>query len=154
MTTTQPLRATHQPARRAPRPARRLGYLIGAGVNAALLWLALVSPGWRAVPFITEEATAVLGLATLAWLAGIAVNLVYVVWDPPGVKRLGDAFTGALTCVVALRLLEVFPFDLTATGWESLLRILLVVGAFGAAISVIVNLVQLATRPWDDAPRP
>jgi hypothetical protein len=149
MTTTAPLPAPRQSARRAAPGARRFGYLIGAGVNAALLWLALVEPGWRAAPFITEEAAAVLGLVIIAWLAGLAVNLVYLVWDPPGLKRLGDAVTGALTCAIAVQLLQVFPFDVSSS-WETLLRILLVFTAVGAAISVVVNLVQLVVRPWGD----
>jgi hypothetical protein len=138
-------------ARRAPRGARRLGYLIGAAVNVALLWLALVAPGWRAVPFITDEARTVLGIVTVAWLAGVAVNVVLLAWDPPGLKRVGDALTGALACAVSLQLLTVFPFDFGAAGWETALRILLVIGAVGAAVSVVVNLVQLVVKPWNEA---
>jgi hypothetical protein len=148
MTATQPLPAGRSGVRRASPAGRRLGYLIGAGINAALLWLALVEPGWRAAPFVTEEATAVIGLLSVAWLAGVVVNVAYLAWDPPGFKRLGDAATAALGTALSVRLLVVFPFDFGSPGWSTIVRVLLVVGAVGSAIAVIVNLVQLVTRPW------
>ena len=55
--------AAARPRQRPPRSARRAGYLIGALLNGALLWLVNVSPGWQAVPFLTQEFDGVLPLS-------------------------------------------------------------------------------------------
>ena len=150
-TTTKTLPAGVSATRRTPRPARRAGYAIAAAINLGLVWLAVVEPGWRTLTFLTEETTAVLGLLLVAWLIGAAVNVVYLVWDPPGVKHIGDAITSGWTCAVALKLLEVFPFALPEPALETVLRIALIVVAFGTAVAVVVNIVQLLIRPWGAA---
>lgn len=62
---------------RRPRPSRasrRVGYVVGAAVNAVLLLAANVRPGWAAVPFLTDDTRLVLGLVNAALVAGLVVN--------------------------------------------------------------------------------
>jgi hypothetical protein len=145
MTTTQTRPAPPKAKARPPRSARVAGYLIAAAINAGILWLVIVAPGWRWLPFLTEDFSRVLGLVTLSLVLGVVVNVVYVAVDPIWMKRLGDALTTAVGAVVMLQLLTVFPFDLGSQwGWlHTPLRILLVLGCAGAAIGVLVNLAQL-----------
>jgi hypothetical protein len=88
------------PARR-PRPAgRRVGYLIAVVVNAALLFVLNGQPGWQDVPFLTSATSQVLGLVNLSLAVGLAVNLVYLAYDPPWLKSLGDLLTAGIGLAV------------------------------------------------------
>jgi hypothetical protein len=106
-------RAAKPPAASARRPrptSRKAGYLVAVVVNAVLLFVLNGQPGWQALPFLTSTITQVLGLVNLPLAAGLAVNLVYLAYDPPWLKSLGDLLTAAIGLAVATRLWQVFPF--------------------------------------------
>jgi hypothetical protein len=125
-------------------PARRVGYLIGALVNGALLWALHVWPGWRAVPFLTDETPAVLGAVSAPLIAGGVVNLLQMVCDPAWLKWAGSLVTSAFGVAAGVRVLRVFPFEFgPGFDWVPVVRVLLVVGVVGAAIGVVVAVVQL-----------
>jgi hypothetical protein len=86
---------TKRTARRPPRSARRVGYVLGLAINLLLLWLVTVDPGWRFVPFLTEDFVAVLGLVIVSLLVGAAINLVYLAADPRWLKHLGEDAGGS-----------------------------------------------------------
>ena len=145
MTTIGARPAPRQAKQRPPRPARVVGYLVSAALNGAFIWLVNVAPGWRWLPFLSDDFARVVGLVTLSFVLGVAVNLVYAAVDPLWVKRLGDAVTTAVAFVVMLRLFQIFPFDFGAqwAAWETPFRVLLGLGCVGAAIGVIANLALL-----------
>jgi hypothetical protein len=121
-----------------------VGYVIAAAVNAVLLWLIHVEPGWDAVPFLTPETPQVLGAIDAALIAGIAVAVVQLAWDPRWLTTVGSLVTTALGLTAMVRLLRVFPFAFGAGfDWALLARILLVLGIAGTAIALLVNLVTL-----------
>lgn len=95
---------------RPPRSMRMAGYIIGALVNSAFIWLLNVSPGWRWVPFLSDDFAGVVGVMTLSFALGVVANLVYVALDPPWLRRLGDAVTAAAGLAVLLQLVRIFPF--------------------------------------------
>jgi hypothetical protein len=141
---------------RHSRAARRTGYLVTAGVDAALLYALLVWPGWEAVPFLTSDATEVLGVLTLSLLAGLALNLVYVAYDARWLGSLGDAVTAGIGLVVTVRVWQVFPFDFGSSSidWGLAVRALLVVAMVGTAIGVVVGLIGVGRHaPADDPAR-
>jgi hypothetical protein len=130
-------------ARRPPLAARRVGYLLGVAVNLLLLWFLTVQPGWRWLPFLTEDFVAVVGLVIVSLLVGATLDLLYVAFDPRWLRSLGEAVTAALACAVLARMWAVFPIDLGGwSGWEPVLRVVILLGAIGAGIGVIANLVQ------------
>jgi hypothetical protein len=142
MTAAAPTRVER---RRPSRATRRAGYLVSVAINLALLWLLLVEPGWRWLPFLTEDFTAVLGWVVVSLLVGVVINLVFVGFDPPWARRLGEAMSAAIATVALVRLLAVFPIDLgTWSGWETALRLLLGLACLGTAIGAIANLAQAA----------
>lgn len=145
MTVTAPTPRAPAPARRPPVAARRVGYLIAAGINVVLLYLVNISPGWEAVPFLTEDTRQVLGLVNLSLVAGLVCNLVYVLVDPTWLKSLGDLLTTGIGLAVLVRLWQVFPFDFgdSAADWALVVRAVLVVGVIGSAIGIVVQLVSL-----------
>ena len=125
---------------------RRLGYLVGAAVNAILLYLVNVEPTWTALPFLTGDTPQVLALVNAALLMSLLANLVYAADDAPWIKALGDLLTTAVGLAAAVRIWQVFPFSFDDSGfpWEQLTRVLLVVAIVGSVIGIIVNLVSLA----------
>lgn len=132
-----------RPATRRPSAAtRRSGYVVAVVVNAALLWLVNVWPGWAAVPFLTAATTQVLALLNASFVLAIVLNVAYLVRDPAWLTTLGSLATAGLGVAVCARLLVVFPFDLPGA-WPAVARALLVVGMVGTAIACLVYLVSL-----------
>jgi hypothetical protein len=136
------------PARtpRSPRPtpaARRAGYVVAVVVNAAMLYLANRWPGWEAVPFLTDATVLVIGLVNASLVAGVVANLVYLVADPPRLRSLGDLVTTSIGLAAIVRIWQVFPFDVSGTPWEAVLRVLLALAAFGSGVGIVVALVGL-----------
>jgi hypothetical protein len=130
---------------RPSRAARRAGYAIAAMINAVLIYLVNDRPGWQAVPVLTDSTREVLGIFTVSLVAGIVVNLVYLAYDPPRIKALGDLITTGIGLAVMVRVWRVFPFDFGASSfdWTLVARIALVVAMAGAAVGVLVQLVTL-----------
>ncbi|HWS59258.1 MAG TPA: hypothetical protein VN257_12010 [Actinotalea sp.] len=132
---------------RPGRGARRAGYVASAIVNAVLLYLVAVRPGWQAVPFLTADASEVIPLVEASLVAGIVVNLVWVVGDPPWLRSLGDLVTTLFGVAVLGRLLTVFPFTIEAgSAVETVVRLLLALALVGSVIGVVVHAVTLVRR--------
>jgi hypothetical protein len=144
--TTVTVTETARTTRRPPRSARRVGYVIGLVINLLLLWFVTVEPGWRFVPFLTEDFVEVVGLVIVSLLLGAAVNLVYLAADPRWLKHLGEAVSAAIACLILARMWAIFPIDLGERwgGWESALRVLLGLACIGTGIGVVANLAQVA----------
>lgn len=135
---------------RKPRPSRasrRFGYLVAVAVNLILLGLVYVRPGWRAVGFLTEDATVVVAWFAASALVGIVINLIWVLYDPLWLRSLGDAVTAALGVVVLGYALAIFPFDVQpGSAWDPWLRVGLVVALVLTAVGVLANLVMVAVN--------
>jgi len=96
-----------------PGPAsRRFGYVVGAAVNALLLYLINRNPGWEAVPFLTGDTIQVLGVVNASIAVGLVANLVYVVWDPTWLRSLGELATTSIGVLAMVRFWRVWPVDL------------------------------------------
>ncbi len=134
--------------RTAPAPpsaAARTGYLIAALVNAAMLYAALVRPGWQALPFLTPDTELVLGPVTLTLVVGIAADVVSFLVGSPVLRKAGDLVTTGVGLVAVVRVLSVFPFDFTGYrfDWSLVVRVLLVLGVVGSVIGLVVAAVSL-----------
>ena len=131
-----------RPRSSRPTPAaRRAGYVVAVVVNAAMLYLVNRWPGWEAVPFLTDTTVLVIGLVNASLVVGVVANLVYLVADPPRLRALGDLVTTSVGLAAIVRIWQVFPFDVTGTPWEAVLRVLLALAAFGSGVGIIVALV-------------
>ncbi|WP_328531276.1 hypothetical protein OG984_09155 [Nocardioides sp. NBC_00368] len=127
---------------REPRTrTRRFGYVVAILVNLILAWLIAIWPGWDAVPFLTDDTTDVLPFVYASIATGVLVNLAYVADDRPAVKATGELVNALVGFVSVLRIWQIFPFDLDGHwgGWEWMIYIALVLGAFGTAIGAIVQ---------------
>jgi hypothetical protein len=128
-------------ARRPSTASRRTGYVIAAGINAVMLWLIHVWPGWDAVPFLTAGFDQVLWLVDLSLVVTIALNVLYLFGDPRRLTAAGSIITTAIGLAAAVRLLQIFPFDFGDSGfWPVIFRVLLWVAVVGSIIGIIANL--------------
>jgi hypothetical protein len=128
--------------RRPSRAVRSFGYLIAMAVNAVLLYLANVRPGWQAVTFLTEDAPRVLLLFNISLVTGIVVNLGHVLCDAPRWRALGDLITNGVSLAVLVKLWVVFPFAFDAHGWAIAARTLLTIAMAGTAIAMLVQVIS------------
>lgn len=117
--------------------------MAGGLANAVLLWLIHVWPRWDVVPFLTRDMTQVLGWIDASLIAGIVVSAVHLVRDPGWLTPAGTFVTTAFGLAATVRMLQVFPFDVSP-GWATVLRVLLVLGVVGSVIGLVVALVSLA----------
>ncbi|MEZ5115238.1 MAG: hypothetical protein R2737_03115 [Candidatus Nanopelagicales bacterium] len=124
------------------RGSRVAGYLIAAAINAALLYAIHVWPGWEAVPFLTDATVDVLPIVDASLIAGIVVNLLYVIGDPRWLRGLGDAVTAVFALAVLVQVWTVFPFTFAGEGWAWLVRLGLAIGILGSGIGIIVGVVR------------
>jgi hypothetical protein len=129
------------PGRQRTLPVRRAGYAAGALVNALMLGVVNVWPGWRALPFLTDDMALVLGLVNGSIAVGVLVNLAYVVSDRPLVKAVGDIVQPAVGIAALVRLWQVFPFDFEPGGldWQLLARWVIAVGVGGSAVGMVMT---------------
>ena len=146
-TRTSPTRTS--PTRTRPaRTQRRVGYVVGALVNALLLGAVNGWPGWDALPFLTDDFRLVLGWVNASIVVGLLANLVYAVSDPPWLRAVGDGVQNIVGLVAMVRLWQVFPVLVAPGGfdWELVARVFLGIGIVGASIAVVVALVRLVRR--------
>ena len=129
------------------RAARSVGYTVAAVVNTVLLFLVNVRPGWRSVPFLTEDTSRVLLLVNLSLMAGVVTNLTYVIHDAPRWKALGDLVANSLSLAVLIRVWAVFPFAFDAREWTLITRTVLVIAMVGTSIAMVVQAVSATRAP-------
>lgn len=134
---------------------RRAGYAVAMTVNLVLLFLVNVTPGWQAVPFLTENTTDVLLLVNLSMGAAVVANAVYSVFDPPWVRALGDAVTTSVGLASLVRIWQVFPFefDTGSVPWDLVARWVIGIGIFGCVVAIIVALVRFVRALVAEADR-
>lgn len=125
-------------------------------VNAVLLWAINMWPGWRTVPFLTSDMTRVLDAVNAALIAGIILNLAFVVVRSRGLQALGNLVVLGFGMAALLRLWDVFPFDFGDgwSGWPMVVRVFLALGMVGSVIGAVVEAVALIRSLAGLAPRP
>jgi hypothetical protein len=133
------------PTARRSDVGRRVGFVIGAVVNAVLLWWVNVSPGWQVVPFLTGDTRQVLGLVNASLVVGLVSSLVSAVLLHFRLRALGDLVQNAVGFAAMVRTWQVFPFDLGGAGfdWDLVVRCALVLGMVGSVIGALVAVVRL-----------
>lgn len=133
---------------RPPIRSRRTGYLVGVVLNGILLILVNGTPGWTAVPFLTDRFSSVVGVVDLALVAGLVTGLVQVWHDPEWLVALDGVVTSCAGLVALVRIWQVFPLDFAGASvdWAWVARVVLVVGLAGTAIGLLVQLLTLARK--------
>ncbi|MCX2951402.1 hypothetical protein [Lentzea sp. NEAU-D7] len=132
-------------ARKPATTARRGSYLAGALADTVLLVLVNVSPGWQAVPILTDAAADVVVAVDIALAIALVVNLVCLARPHRPLTALGDVVSTAAGLVALVRTLQVFPFAFaeSTTDWATITRLALVSIIVVVCIALLVQLVVL-----------
>lgn len=136
---------TGQHASGKSRRAPKVGYLVAVIVNSAMLFFVNIRPGWRELPFLTEDFVSLVWLINLSMLSSAVVNMVYLRYDPAWFKSLCQVGISAIALTVAIRVLQVFPFDFSqySFNWAALARLLLALAVFGSVVGIVAELARL-----------
>lgn len=120
--------------------------MIGAAINATLIYVVNNLLAWDLLPFLTSDFDRVVGLVTVSLGAGVVCNGAYVVHDGVPFKPLCEIVMAGISMVVTVRVLQVFPFDFSAYEfeWGTLARVILIAAIVGIAIGILVELSRLA----------
>ena len=137
------------PAPSGVTASRTADHVIGAAVNLVLLALVNGTPGWRAVPFLTEEAAPAAALLTVALWVGVGVHAVLLLAGSPArMRALGDVVSAAFGVAISWELLRTFPVDASAgSALEVTLRGVAVLGLLVAVVAVVDGLTRVVGRP-------
>ena len=133
----------------AQRPRRRIayqgGHLAAALVDIALLVSINVSPGWRAVPVLTDAARGVVVAVDMSLAVAIVVNLMSLFFPRPLPLRAGAVISTAAGLAAVLCVLVVFPFRFTDSDvdWATVTRLGLVSVVVVVSIALVVQLARL-----------
>jgi hypothetical protein len=123
--------------------------VIGSVVNAVLLFLVNVRPGWESVPFLTADTSLVLGLVNATLVVALLSGLLCAAAvDAPRVRALTDLAQNAVGLAALVRIWQVFPFAFDGDGvdWALVVRWVLGIGMFGSVIGMVSAVVRLALR--------
>lgn len=134
--------------RRSSAGSRRFGYAVAIAVNAIMLYLVNIAPGWRTLSILTEDTVSVIPLLNGSIIAGVVVNLAYLTRDPRWLVSLGGLVTTGIGIVVLVRMWQVFPFEFgdTSVDWGMVVRVVLGFGVAGSAIGMLVQLASLMSE--------
>ncbi|QXV56503.1 hypothetical protein CVV72_05370 [Amycolatopsis sp. TNS106] len=114
-------------------------------INGLLLIGIHAGPGWRAVPFLTDETDQVLGVVTMSLVVGMVSSLVCVGYGAEWFTSVAGLAATVTGLVAVIRIWQVFPFDFGGASfdWPLTVRVLLVIAIAGSAIGALVQLVTL-----------
>ena len=127
---------------------RRFGYAIAIGVNLVMLVVVQNILDWGILSFLTPEFAAVVPWMTFSIIVSIIAYAVFMISDSPTVVSFGRIIMNLTSLLATWRLLEVFPFDFSAYGfdWTFATRAVLILTIVGTVIGAVVEAVRLA-RP-------
>ncbi|MGD2101991.1 MAG: hypothetical protein PVG83_07120 [Acidimicrobiia bacterium] len=130
------------------RVGRRFGFGLAVAINVALLYVVQNLASWDVLPFLTTEFDEVVPWISVSLIVSILANVVYMVYDRPMLRPVGDILTNLASLAAAWRVFQVFPFDFSdyAFPWDVLTRVVLIVGIVGTFVGVIVALTKLANE--------
>ncbi len=129
--------------KRAPRPARMFGYMVAIAVNAILWYVFHNLQRWD-LPFIlAEQFPRVLTAVDLSLGATMVANVIFLAYDPPWFRRIGQAALSLLSLNAMFAMYRVFPFDFGSAGANQTIRSLMVLGMIAAGIGAVVELARL-----------
>jgi hypothetical protein len=130
------------------RTGRRIGYVIAAAINVALLYFVNNLLNWDLSPFLTDDFERVIPLINVSLVATIVVNVIYLFFDRRWFKSLTQIGLAGIAMAATVRLYRVFPFDFSAYdfAWATLARAVLIIAMVGMAIAIVAETVKLIVR--------
>ena len=87
-------------------------------VNVIMLILVNATPGWRVLPFLTEDFVSLLWLVNLSIFASAMVNVAYLAYDAAWFKSVGQIGVTAIGLVASIRMWRLVRLRRTAGGGD------------------------------------
>lgn len=136
---------TGRPPSTSTPPGRRAGYAIAAVVNAVFLAMVDDILRWDRLTFLTDEVDQVLPFLRISFAASVAVNLLYLVFDPRWFKSLTQIGLSGIAMAVVVKTYRVFPFDFSAYefNWTTTTRTVLIVTMAALGLAILAEVVRL-----------
>lgn len=133
-----------------PSGVRRFGYLVAIGANVAMIYIVHHLLVWGWPPFLTTQFETLLPIITFSLLLSILVNVGLFFYDAGWFTSLTNIVTAGIGFLVALRTLDVFPFDFStyATDWTPVARLAIFFVMVGTVIAIVVEAIQFLTWPF------
>jgi hypothetical protein len=119
-------------------------YIFAVIFNIAFLIVVNKIPDWN-ILFITDSYADILWAVNTSLAVSLAGNLILIFFHPRFLHHLLNAVFSVFAILATSVILSVFPFDfsqLTCEWLTIIVRIALIVGIVGSAISVVVNVVK------------
>ena len=130
---------------RSSMPRRRMSdYIFSVIFNIAFLVVVNKVPDWN-IQFITDSFPDILWAVNTSLAVSLAGNLILIFFHPRFLHHLLNAVFAVFGILATSVILSVFPFDFSqvVSEWLNIVvRIALIVGIVGSAISVVVNIVK------------
>jgi hypothetical protein len=137
---------TRRPPAAPSTPGKRFGYFIGAAINVALIYVVQNLVAWDWFSWLTEDFNKVVPIITASLVVSAAANLLYILYDVKWFKSLTQLGVLGIGLAATIRFYQVFPFDFSAYEfqWETVAKVVLILGIVGSGIGIIVELSRLA----------
>jgi hypothetical protein len=116
------------------------------------IWRCCTSPDhlleWGWLPWLTDSFDDVLPLRSLSLVVTMLWNIAWIAYDAAWFKSVGNIVQSLFSIAVTIRLLQVFPFDLSAYdfNWEVVTRGVLIVALVGVSIGIVAEAAKLLRR--------
>ena len=125
--------------------ARRAGWGIAVLVNLALLWVANSILDWDVLPWLTDEFGEALPAINVSLWIAVIVNLLRLAYSPTWFVGVTEIISLASSLRATVVMWRVFPLDFTNywSGWELVVRALLVVAIVGTITGILTQVVKL-----------
>ncbi len=132
-------------ADRRSSAVRRFGYVVSIVVNGVMWYLVHQLPDWEWARFLTPDFDELLPWIDRSFGATIVANTLFLAYDPRWFRSTGNVITTAISLAVAVRTLQVFPFDFSGydLDWSWLVRMIVIVAIVGTAIGLVAEVVRL-----------
>jgi hypothetical protein len=132
-------------ARQEKKPPNRISnYIPSIIFNIILLIVLNKIPDWN-IAFITASYPDILRAVNTSLIVHIVGNLILIFIHPLVIHHLANAVFSIFSLIAAWVILSVFPFDFSEIvgNWlNTVIRICLIVGVVGSAISIVVHVVK------------
>jgi hypothetical protein len=113
-----------------------------------LLWVANSLLDWDVLPWLTDEFGEALPAINVSLWVGVIVNLLRLAYSPTWFVGVTEIISLVFSLRATVVMWRVFPLDFTNywSGWELVVRALLVVAIVGTSIGILTQLGNLVRR--------
>lgn len=129
------------PKQKATGLGKQVGYIVSIIILVILLYIFEHLYEWG-VPFLTEEYNDLLWYIRLSFYASIAMNVVFLMYDPKWLKHLLQAAANVFGALSVIMFYVIFPFDFHADQVSKIVRIILLVIMIIMLLSIVIELIK------------